>query len=380
MEKREYQICVRCAMDTSDSKIVFDDEGVCDHCRNFDNNIKPEWNRMQQNPQELEKLISKIKKDGKNNQYDCIIGLSGGLDSTYLLYYAVEILGLRPMVFSVDTGWNLPVAEQNIKNIVEKLNLELYTHKINKEEMADLQLAFFKSQVPYQDIPQDHVIFAALYNTAVKHKIKHVLTGANFSMECVREPNEWVYMNDLKMIKDIHKKYGQIKLSTLPLVSMFKYKIYYKYFKKMNVAAPLNYIEYDKVKVLKLLKDKFDYEPYKNKHYESRFTRYYEGSWLIEKFGFDKRRAHSSSLILTNQLKREDALKLLSEQPYSTELVNEDRLIICEAMNISEADFLELMKQQNKSYTDYKNSSFKINLAVKLAKILGKEKRNFRWV
>lgn len=378
MIERKYQVCKKCVMDTSDSKIVFDENGICDHCLNFENNIKPEWEKMQQNPEELEKLVAKIKKHGKNREYDCIIGLSGGLDSTYLLYYAVEKLGLRPMVFSVDTGWNLPVAEKNITNIVEKLGLKLHEFKINKKEMADLQLSFFKSQVAYQDLPQDHVIFAALYNTAVNNKIRYVLTGANYSMECVREPNEWVYQNDLKMIKDIHKKHGNIKLKTLPLVSMFKYKLYYKYFKKMSVISPLNYIDYSKKNVLSILKEKFDYEPYENKHYESRFTRYYEGSWLLEKFGYDKRKAHFSSLILTNQLSREQALKNLSNKPYSISLANEDMEIICSEMGISKETFINLMKEPNKTYKDFKNSSLKINFAIKLAKIIGVEKRNFR--
>lgn len=378
MKERKYQVCTRCVMDTTDSKIVFDENGICDHCRNFDSNIFPKWQRLQNNPEELTKLVDKIKKHGKNKKYDCIIGLSGGLDSTYLLYYAVEVLGLRPMVFTVDTGWNLPVADKNINNIVNKLGLKLYKYEINKEEMMDLQLSFFKSQVAYQDIPQDHVIFAALYKTAVKNKIKYVLTGANYSMECVREPNEWVYQNDLKMIKDIHKKNGRIKLRTLPLVSMFKYKIIYRYFKGMKVISPLNYIDYTKKDVIKLLREKFDYEPYENKHYESRFTRYYEGSWLIEKFGYDKRKAHFSSLILTKQLTRENALEIISKPPYSEELIEEDLNVITEKLGISKEEFLNIMSKDNKTYKDYKNSSRKISWAIKLAKFIGMEKRNFR--
>jgi N-acetyl sugar amidotransferase len=375
---REYQICTNCVMDTSDSVIKFDKNGVCDHCNNFYENIKPNWDFGEDGRKRLNKLVEQIKKDGKGKKYDCVMGLSGGMDSSYLLYYAVEVLALRPLVLSVDTGWNTKVADRNIDNLVKGLGIELLKIKIDKEEMADLQLAFFKSQVAYQDLPQDHVIFASLYNYAVKNKIKHVLTGGNFSTECIREPIEWVYQNDIKMIKDIHKKFGTSKLKKLPMTSMFKYKIYYRYFKGMKVHRPLDLIPYTKKDALDTLTGRFEYEPYANKHFESIFTRFYEGYWLVKKFGFDKRRAHFSSLILTNQLSREDALNVLANPPYSEAQALEDMKFITNKMNITESEFIELMNGQNKTYKDYKNSSKFIALGVKIAQLLGKEKRQYR--
>lgn len=378
MEQREYQVCTRCVMDTSDSVIKFDENGVCDHCKNFEENIKPNWTIGSLGKEKLDKIVNQIKKDGKGKEFDCIIGISGGIDSSYLLYYAKEVLGLRPLAFSVDTGWNLNVAVENIEKIVKGLGLELNTEIINWNEMKDLQLAFFKSQVPYQDLPQDHVIFAALYNYAIKYKIKHVLTGGNYSTECIREPLEWVYQNDLKMIKDIHRKFGKKPIKTLPMTSMFKYKIYYRFFKGMKVHRPLDLIPYAKQDAIDTLVKNFSYEPYANKHFESVFTRFYEGFWLVEKFGFDKRRAHFSSLISTGQMKREDALKILENNPYDSNQAMKDLEYVCKKLAISKEEFLSLMKEENKTFRDYKNSSKFIALGVRIAQKLGIEKRQYR--
>lgn len=378
MDKREYQVCTKCVMDTSDSVIQFDENGVCDHCNNFEENIKPNWEANLLDNSKLNKIVDQIKKDGKGKEFDCIIGISGGIDSSYLLYYAKEVLGLRPFAFSVDTGWNTTIANNNIDRVVKGLDLDLTTVTVNFDEMKDLQLAFFKSQVPYQDLPQDHVIFAALYNTAVRYKIKHVLTGGNYATECIREPIEWVYQNDIKMIRDIHKKFGKINLKTLPMTSMFKYKIQYRLFKGMNVHRILDLIQYSKEIALTTLTEKFNYEPYANKHFESIFTRFYEGFWLVKKFGYDKRRAHFSSLILTGQLERRQALKILKDPPYDEETSLKDLEHICRKLGISEAQFLDLMNKENKSYKDYKNSSGFIATGVKLAQILGLEKRQYR--
>lgn len=375
-----YKVCKRCVMDTSDSLIKFDENGICDHCHNFDENIKPNWHTDEIGQNELKSLIDEIKQYGKGKKYDCIIGLSGGVDSSYLAYLAVKKFGLRPLLFAVDTGWNLEVAETNCKNIVEKLNMQdsLVEVKINQEEMMDLQLAYFKSQVPYQDTPQDHVIFASLYNFAVKNGIKYVLTGGNYSTECVREPNEWVYWNDLRQIKDIHKKFGTRSIKKLPKCSMFKHRLYYRYFKGMRIVRPLNLIPYYKEDAINTLKEEFNWQPYKNKHYESIFTRYYEGYWLPKKFGYDKRKAHFSSLILTGQLSRQDALLELSKVPYPYETAMQDMQYICDKMGISTDEFLKLMQAPNKTFKDYKNTYELINLAIKVARFFGIERMQYR--
>lgn len=376
MEK-EYKICSNCVMDTSDSKIVFDENGICDHCKNFYENIQPNWN-PEGNPKELNKLIERIKKNGKGKKYDCLIGLSGGVDSSYVAYCAVKKWGLRPLIFAVNTCWNLEIADNNIKKIVDKLGVDVHYENIDHDEMMDLQLAFFKSQVPYQDAPQDHMIFASLYNFAAKQGFKYILTGGNYSTECVREPNEWVHENDIRLIKDIHKKFGTKKLKNMKFCGMLKYRLYYRYIKGVQVHKILDLTRYYKKEVIEELKREFDWEPYSNKHYESVFTRFYEGYWLPKKFGYDKRKAHFSSLILTGQLNREEALNILKTPPYDEKIAMEDMKFICNEMGIAVKDFKELMEKSNKTYKDYDNDFKYLNMLRKLAKLIGIERRNIR--
>ena len=376
--KREYQICTNCVMDTSDSKIVFDEKGVCDYCNSYKNDILPNWDPDSFDDSALMKVAEQIKKEGKNKEYDCILGLSGGTDSSYLAYIAKEKMGLRPLIYAVDTGWNLNVAVENIEKLVKALDLDMYTEVINWDEMRDLQLAFFKAQVAYQDLPQDHVIFAGLYNYAVKNKIKYVLTGSNNATECVRPPIEWVHLNDLKLIKDIHKKFGVAKIKTLPMCSMFKYRLYYQYILGMKRVAPLDLIKYDKEAAEKELKEKYGWEKYENKHYENIFTRFYEGYYLPTKFGFDKRKSYFSNLVLTGGMTRDEALAKLNESPYSESMMMEDKEYIAKKLGISTEEFNEIINGANKTYKDYKNSLGTIEFAIKTAKILGVEKRNFR--
>ena len=377
MKSTEYQICTNCIMDTTDSKIKFDKNGVCDYCNSFHNEIIPNWDNND-NYQKLDQIAAVIRKAGKGKKYDCILGLSGGVDSSYLAYVAKEKMGLRPLIYSVDTGWNLNVAVENIERIVKKLDLDLYTEVINWEEMRDLQLAFFKSQVPYQDLPQDHVIFAGLYNYAVKNGIKYVLTGSNNATEAVRPPIEWVYLNDLKFIKAVHKEFGEIPLKTMPMCSMFKYRVYYQYIKGMKRVAPLDIINYDKEKAEQELKDKFGWEKYENKHYENILTRFYEGYYLPKKFNYDKRKCYFSNLILTGQMTRQEAFDKINENPYSDQVMQEDLEYIAKKLGISQGEFNKLIHGENKSYKDYKNSLKTIELFIKIAKLVGIEKRNFR--
>lgn len=378
VQQREYQRCSNCVMDTSDSKIRFDEKGMCDHCHNYYENILPNWHPDEQGQRELKKIVEKIKKDGQGKKYDCIIGLSGGVDSSYLAYYAVRVLGLRPLLFGCDTGWNLNVAVNNIEKITKGLGLPLYTEIVNWNEMKDLQLAFFRSQVPYQDLPQDHVIFASLYNYAAKNGIKYVLTGGNNSTECVREPIEWVYQNDIRMIRDIHKKYGKRPLKTLPMCGMFKAHIYYRYLKGMKVVKILDMIPYTKKDAIATLQREFDWEPYANKHFESIFTRFYEGYWLIRKFGYDKRKCHFSSLVLTGQLDREEAIRILEQPPYDPGQAMQDLEYVAKKLGITKEEFTEMMEQPNKTYKDYRNTSWMIELAVKVSRMLGMERRQYR--
>lgn len=315
MIKRKYQQCTCCVMDTTDSQIVFDENGRCDWCNDYYNNILPNWEKQKSDKDALMQIAERIKKEGKGKKYDCIIGMSGGVDSSYLCYVAKELMGLNPLVYVVDTGWNLKIADENIDKIVSALELDKYTEVVDAEEMKDLQIAFFKSQVPYQDFPQDHAIFAGLYNYATKHGIKYVLTGANNATECIRPPMEWVYINDLKFMKDVHKKFGNMKLKKFPTCGMVKYRIYYPLIYGMKRVAPLNYVDYNKDEVKSFLHKRFGWTPYDNKHYEDVFTRFYEGYYLIHKFGYDKRKTYLSNLILTGDITREKAIEELSKEP-----------------------------------------------------------------
>jgi len=375
---RNYQICSRCVMDTTDSKISFDENGVCDHCRNFDKKIKPNWHPNENRMDELLKFAEKIKKSGKNKKYDCIIGLSGGVDSSYVAYVAKEIMGLRPLVYVVDTGWNLNVAVDNIEKIVRGLDLDMYTEVINWKEMRDLQLAMFKSQISSQDLPQDHAIFAGIYNYAVKNKIKYIITGSNISTEFIRPPLEWIFLNDIRMIKDIHKKFGTIKLKTFPMCGIIKHRVWYKHFKGMKRFYPLDYIKYDKDEAAKLLNEKFGWTKYENKHYENVFTRWYEGFYMPYKFGFDTRKDVYSTQILAGTLTREEALKRLKEKPYDEYQMQLDKEYIAQKLEITTEEFDEIINGENKTPQDYKNSLFLLEVGVFICKLLKIENRNIR--
>lgn len=375
---RPYQICTQCVMDTTDSHIVFDSEGVCDHCRNFEKNIKPYWKASENRYDELEAMAEKIRREGKNRDYDCILGLSGGADSSYMAYIAKEVMHLRPLAFVVDTGWNLNVAVENIEKIVKGLDLDMYTEVVNWKEMADLQLAMFKSQISSQDAPQDHAIFASLYNYAAKNKIKYVLTGSNNSTEFIRPPVEWIYMNDLTMYKDIHKRFGQRELKTFPTCGILKYRLYYRYILGMKRFYPLDYVVYDKAEAEKFLHEKYGWTKYENKHYENVFTRFFEGYYLPHKFGYDTRKTVYSTQILAGTMTRDEALEALKKNPYDPELMEEDKAYIAKKLGISTEEFQKIIDGENKTPKDYKNDFWMIELGIKACKLFGIEKRNIR--
>lgn len=375
MSEREYQICSNCVMDTSDTRIVFDENGVCDHCNDFSKNVAPNWHPDEIGKAELQKTIEKIKKEGENKEFDCILGLSGGVDSSYMLHLVVKEFGLRPLVFHVDGGWNSELAVHNIQVLVDKLGLDLYTEVINWEEMKDFQLAFFKSGVPHIDIPQDHAFIATLYNFADKYKIKYILNGGNISTECVRNPMEFLYYGtDMVQLNDIRKKFGTIEMETYPFSSIFRHKIYLRYFKGLEVVKPLNYMPYTKESAIKLLEDEYGWKPYPQKHFESRFTKFYEGYWLPERFGFDTRRVQYSSLILTSQMKRETALELLKKPAYDPSKIDEEFNYIATKIGITSETLKSYFTSPKKFYWDYKNQENIFKLGAKILRFLGIEK------
>jgi len=369
------KICSNCVMDTTDSKITFDEKGVCDHCNTYYEEILPKWHTDERGEKELWKLINKIKKEGKGKDFDCLMGMSGGIDSSYLLYVMKEKFGLRPLVFHVDAGWNSQIAVNNIERLVDGLDLDLYTEVINWEEIKDLQLAFFKSGVPHIDVPQDHAFFATMYKFASKHKIKHILTGGNYSTECVRNPLEWMYyQSDSIQLRDIYKKHGTGKLKDYPVTNILWHKLYLPYIKGIKLIRPLDFVPYNKDKAMQLLVDKFGYQKYPQKHFESRFTRFYESYWLPEKFGYDTRKVQYSSLILTGQMTRDEAIEKLKRPAYDPETIQQDFEFIANKLGISVEELQSYMDAPNKTYRDYKSQEQVYNVGAKVMRALGLEK------
>jgi N-acetyl sugar amidotransferase len=372
---RLYQICSNCVMDTSDSAIKFNASGVCDHCESFKRDVEPNWHPNDKGKAIFRGVVDKIRESGKGKPFDSIIGLSGGLDSSYLLHLAVTEFGMRPLVFHVDGGWNTDIAVNNIQMLVEKLNLDLYTEVINWEEMRDFQLAFFKSGVPHLDIPQDHAFVATLYHFANKHNIKFILNGGNFATECVRNPLEWLYYGtDMAQIRDIHRQFGTRELKTYPFSSILFHKFYLRYLRGVQVVKPLNYLPYTKKIASDTLADTYGWKPYPQKHFESRFTRFFEAYWLPTRFGYDTRRVQFSSLILTGQMTREEALEKLQNPAYDPDTIDEEFEYIATKLGISADEFRQYHEIPLKTYQDYANQQWLFDLGAKVLKAVGVER------
>lgn len=375
MNNRKYDICSNCVMDTTDSVIQFDGNGVCDHCNTFYTEVKPHWHTGDKGWEEIKGIAAEIKKAGRGKEFDCIVGMSGGIDSSYLVYLAKEKLGLRPLVFHVDAGWNSQEAVNNIEKIVDKLELDLYTEVINWEEMKDLQLSFMKSGVSHIDAPQDHAFFATMYKFSSKHKIKHILTGGNYSTECIRNPLEWMYyQSDSRQLLDIHKRFGKRPLKTYPITNVLWHKVYLRYIKNIKLVRPLDYMSYHKESATQFLVDNFGYQRYKQKHFESRFTKFYESYWLPKKFGFDTRKVQYSSLILTEQMSREDALAQLKTPAHDESTIDQEFEFVSNKLGISVDELQSYLDGPNKTYKDYKNMQSIYDFGAKTMRMFGLER------
>lgn len=372
---KQYQICTNCVMDTSDPKITFDENGVCDHCNGFYKDVLPNWHPNEYGKEKFRKEVAQIKEQAKGLEYDCIMGLSGGLDSSYLLHLAVVEFGLKPLVFHVDGGWNTDIAVNNIQMLVDKLGLDLFTEVINWEEMKDFQLAFFKSGTPHLDIPQDHAFFATMFHFANKYKIKAILNGGNFSTECIRNPKDWIYYGtDMSLIKDIRKKFGTSKMETYPWSGILYHKVFLRYFKKIKVFRPLNYLPYTKEIAIKTLSEQYGWRPYPQKHFESRFTKFYEGYWMPTRFGYDTRRVQFSSLIVTKQMTREEALEQLKNLPYDPKTIDSEFEYIATKLGISVGELRQYHEMPLKWYRDYDNEEKLFDLGARVMKFFGLER------
>lgn len=348
-EQPHYQVCTKCVMDTSDTGITFDESGVCNHCHRYADQMAriPSGEAASQ---EMQALVDKIKTAGQGKPYDCIIGLSGGVDSTYVAYLTKKILGLRPLAVHLDNGWNSELSVKNIENIVKKLGIDLYTHVIDWDEFKDIQLSFLKASTPDSEVPTDHAIFSILRKVRRKYKLDYVLNGINSKTES-HHPLSWSQgHSDFGYIKSVHKKFGNTKIKTFPHGNIFT--IFEDRFSSKWVNI-LNYIDYNKNEAKKIITEELEWQDYGGKHFESIYTRFYQGYILPKKFGFDKRKMHLSSLICAGELKREDALKELERPPYPLDQQQADKEFLCKKFNLSIEQFDAIMNLPIKSYHDY---------------------------
>lgn len=344
-------------MDTSDPLIQFAENGQCNHCARFDALSPKVWLRGETAARKLLSTLDDIKVAGRGKRYDCVLGLSGGVDSSYLALKAFE-WGLRPLVVHVDAGWNSELAVANIEKIIAHCNFDLFTHVIEWEDMRDLQLSYLKSGIANQDVPQDHIFFATLYRFATKNGISSVLSGGNFATESVF-PAAWHHSAmDAINLKAIHKKFGSSRLRNYKTISFFDYYFRFPILRGMKVHRLLNMIEYNKKDALNILERTVAYKSYPRKHGESLFTKVFQNYYLPEKFGFDKRRPHLSSLILSAQISRADALAELAKPLYGPRELEEDLDFLCRKLEISREDFESLLKIGNLDYREFSNWDF----------------------
>lgn len=355
-----YRQCATTIMDTTDPEITFDGRGDSSWVQYYRDVVLPRWNPAG-NPAEFEALIRRIKEEGKNKEYDCALGLSGGVDSSYLAYIAKRE-GLRPLIVHTDAGWNSDAAVRNIEKIVKACKFDLFTVVIDWDEMADLQRAFLRAGVPDQDIPQDHVIFAAFYGLAAKHRIKWVLSGHNFACESVLPP-AWGYdAMDWHHMVAIHRKFGERKLGTFPRMSRARFGLEFTLLRGIRVVKPLNLLPYVKADAMQTLTREFDWQYYGGKHFESRWTRFFQGWWLPTRLGYDKRLAHLSSLILSGQITRDEALQEMKLNPYTEAMMQEDRDLILKKLGMSRDEWDRLLAEPVHAHAEYSQALLQTKL------------------
>lgn len=352
---REYQICTRCIMDTTDTDIIFDENGVCNHCRKYDLKAKKKVFSGEEANRKLNEIVGRIREEGRNKEYDSIIGLSGGVDSSYLAYQA-KLLGLRPLAVHFDNGWNSEMSVKNIENIVKKLGFDLYTYVIDWEEFRDLQVSFFKASVIDIELLTDNAIFASMYKIARERGIRYMLDGQNVVTEAVM-PKSWVHLkSDLKNIKAIQKRFGTKKIKSFPTIGPWR-QLFYQFSGVLKPVYLLNYMPYNKAEAMTLLERELGWKYYGGKHYESVFTKFYQAYVLPRKFHVDKRRAHLSNLICSGQMTREEALALMTEELYPAEEQQRDKEYVLKKLGLTDLEFDAIMRLPVRSHLDYPSSA-----------------------
>jgi N-acetyl sugar amidotransferase len=352
-----YQMCIRCIMDTSVPDIEFDSEGICNYCKIYEMRLQSEMINGEAAQQRLDTLAKTIKAQGVNKPYDCVIGVSGGVDSTYVAYIVKRKLGLRPFAVHLDNGWNSELAVNNIERTMKNLDIDLYTNVLDWDEFKDLQKSFLRSSVANCEIPTDHAIIATLFKSAVAKNIQYILSGDNIVTEAIM-PNSWMYdARDLRLLRSIHRKFGTIKLRNFPTISLPQL-FYYICFRKIKYIPILNLFRYIKSEARQILQDELGWRDYGGKHRESIYTRFFQSYILPKKFNIDKRIAHLSCLIMSGQISRDAALTELEQPDFSSREVEEDEIFVTKKLGFTIDEFEELLKESPKSYSDYPNNSF----------------------
>jgi len=351
---REYQICKRCVMDTTDPDIVFDENGYCNHCTGALKKLNsyPINLSKVEKEKELQRIVAEVKESGKNKQYDCVVGVSGGVDSSYVLYL-VKKLGLRPLAFHLDNEWNTELSVKNIEKVTKKLDVKLHTMHVDWEEFKDLQLAFLKSSTPDLEIPTDHGLLAALYEVASDYNVKYIISGHNFITENITV-STWSHGHyDWRYVRLMQKRFGTRKLTRFPHLSMYSLASQ-QLFKGIKIIRILNYVpEYDKKKIISFLETEFGWQNYITKHAESVYTFFVQAYILPTKFNYDKRKMHLSDLICAGQMTRDEALETLKKPLFTDSELKEMIESVCKKFGITKEEFESFMKLPNKSYYDY---------------------------
>ncbi len=365
--KLDYKQCNRCVMDTTAEDIFFDVDGNCNYCRDFLESIDKGYSNLSS---KLDSFISQVKKDGQGKKYDCIVGVSGGADSSYSLYLAKKY-GLRVLAVHMDNGWNSELATNNIETLISNMGVDLYTHVIDWNEYKQLMQAFFDADVIDVELLYDNAMLALNYQMAAKYGVKYILSGSNSSTEGIKIPSNWNwYKKDKKNIKSLAKR-NKVKIKTYPSISTLDY-LYFRGVKKIQWIPFLDYVDYNKNEAMTFLKDNYGFKPYPYKHYESIFTRFYQGYILPKKFKVDKRKVHFSTLIISKQLNKENALKFLEQSPYSSQYeLDNDIEYFLKKMSWTEIDLENYINRDEKQHKDY---GTEVNIFIFLKQVYNKLK------
>jgi N-acetyl sugar amidotransferase len=352
---KEVTICSKCVMDTTVPEIIFDENGVCNFCKDYKHRITKDLYTGDEAKNRLESLVKRIKKRGKNKEYDCLIGVSGGVDSTYVAYLVKKVYGLRPLAIHLDNGWNSELSVANVEQVLKRLDIDLYTEVLDWEEFKDIQISFLKSGISNIEIPTDHAIWAILIKTAAKKKIPYIIAGNNVVTESIM-PESWLYgSKDSKLIRGIHSKYGKIKMKHFPYLTLFNF-VDYLLIRGIKWVPILNYVNYVKEDVKKFLIEELGWRDYGGKHYESIFTRFFHAYYLPEKFGFDLRKSYLSALISSGQITRVEALDELSNPPAPSKQIEQDKEYVIKKLGLSEQLLQDIINDTNMTFRDYPNN------------------------